>query len=167
MNNALHAIEQARAAGMVLSVNGDKLNIKGKQSPDLDRIIQMIKPIKSDVIEALQQQAKIGSWNADKVTPITDVKVLTPEPVAQPEPVAPQWDLFTPTIAGDDTPQKVAPVKLDVATSDLSLFVGQVVSDSDMEALYLRAHKQGARLTNEWLGKSLPCNHRVTSYRVS
>ena len=62
-----------------------------------------------------------------------------------------------------DQPEVVA---LDVATDDLQLFVGRIVSDDDMERLYYRAHMEGARLTSDWRGKRLPCEHKVTSYRA-
>ena len=174
MSNALQAIEQAQAAGIVLSINGDKLNIRGEQSPDLDRIIQMIKPIKFDVIEALQQQSRIGAWNAAKVAPKAVVapeqkttSLSTDNEVSD----SPQPDLFA---AGDElvkvsiAPEVVATVaKLNARTDDLQKFVGQVVSDNDMMVLYYRAHRAGATLTSEWLGESLPCDHRVTGCWVA
>lgn len=168
MSNALQAIEQAQAAGIVLSINGDKLNIRGEQSPDLDRIIQMIKPIKFDVIEALQQQSKIGTWNAAKVAPkavVAPANKLAPVEISTPEP-APQPDLFATAenmVEHSIQPEVVATVaKLNARTDDLQKFVGQVVSDNDMMILYYRAHRAGATLTSEWLGESLPCDHRVT-----
>jgi len=43
--------------------------------------------------------------------------------------------------------------------------VGKVFSDDDMFHVYLAAHKAGYSLTSEWLGETLPCDHRVTSCR--
>jgi hypothetical protein len=47
---------------------------------------------------------------------------------------------------------------------DPGSLVGKIVSDDEMTALYMTAHKAGFALTSELVG-AMSSNHRVTSWR--
>lgn len=78
--NATTVIELAQSAGLTLTVTGDSLNIKGVRTPEFDRVIELIKPIKADVVAALSAAAAVESLTTleEELTldPLTDDAVL-------------------------------------------------------------------------------------------
>lgn len=146
---ATQLIERATGAGMVLTVNGGKLNVKGNRGPQFDELVTMIKAVRDDVIKA-----------------------LTPPPPQL-------WDLpafdAPPAVRN---PAYDAPVTADML-NDAELFdvgqlayykqfVGQVVTDEQMTELYMAAHRNGFKLTSEARGEWWKeCNYRVTAARFA
>ena len=182
MIDAVPTVNTCFDSGVVLTVlDGGKLSITGnKKAPVVNDLVAMIQQDRQSVLAAIEtvtmQRAAIAGWNAPRVAPkvvVAPVTDVTPVAIATPEP-APQPDLFAAaeTLPKDNIqPEVVATGKtenfsdLNVATDDLQLFVGRIVSDDDMFTLYHRAHLEGARLTSDMMGKRLPCDHKVTSWR--
>lgn len=133
---AQQVIAHAQSAGLTITADGDKLNIKGKRGETFNQVVALIKPIKADIIKALTpivEPPQLFDLSFDDIEPMPSVNDTAPE------------------------------VRLHRRFAE---YVGQVVSDDDMYELYLMAHKAGVALTSEPLGATQPCQHRVLSCRL-
>lgn len=68
--NALAIIEQARTAGLALSLDGDQLRVRGKQTAGALAIIEQMRLIKPAIVQALQRGVSQETRRIDmKITP--------------------------------------------------------------------------------------------------
>jgi len=63
MTNATYVINWAQKIGVNLTVDGDRLKVLGEQTGEFYALVEMIKPIKFDVIEALKFSRAAEGWN--------------------------------------------------------------------------------------------------------
>lgn len=128
MSEAIYVIDQARKLGIGLTVDGDRLKVIGEQTPEFYALVNMIKPIKFDVIETLKFHKAAERWDKQGELTLAETEEQTADDFNA------SWQALDEELT------------LDPRTSALTDFAGAIVTDTELDELQWRCINAGLTL---------------------